>query len=79
LEFKKEYISLEDNVAFMRGYEACNCFGLNYKALQRGEAKHPIEKDTSYLVTKVISNDTKLMFVRFISSNYKLYKKFKSQ
>lgn len=52
----KGYISVEDNVAFMRGYEACNCFGLNYKGWQRGEANHPIEKDTSIWMPKLYPN-----------------------
>ncbi len=41
----KGYIDLEEKVAFRRSVDACNCFGLNYKGLQRAWTKHPIEKD----------------------------------
>ncbi|WP_346879906.1 AbaSI family restriction endonuclease [Clostridium sp. UBA3061] len=78
------YISLEDNVAFMRGYEACNCFGLNYKAFQRGEAKHPIEKDTSIWLPKLypngewdnsISYNEDIIYEKAASTNQKHYGK----
>lgn len=37
---EKGYIDLEDNVAFKRIYEACNCFGHQYIGFQRGGAGH---------------------------------------
>jgi very-short-patch-repair endonuclease len=52
----KGYIALEDNVAFRRCYEVCNCFGLNYQGWQRGEAIHPIEKDTTIWMPKLFPN-----------------------
>ncbi len=81
---EKGCISLEDNVAFMKGYEACNCFGLNYKAFQRGEAKHPIEKDTSIWLPKLypngewdnsISYNEDIIFEKAASTNQKHYGK----
>jgi hypothetical protein len=51
------YIHLKDNVAFKRSYEACNCFGYNYKALMKGGAKHPNEKDVTIWFPKLYLND----------------------
>ncbi len=39
----KGRISVEDNVAFKKICDACNCFGHNYLGYQRGFAKHPNE------------------------------------
>lgn len=50
------YISIQDNVAFTKSFEACNCFGLNYKGLQRGGANHPIEVDTFIWLPKLYPN-----------------------
>lgn len=50
-------IKEDDNVAFRTIYEACNCFGLNYKGFQRGGTKHPIEKNTLIWFSKLYVND----------------------
>ncbi|MEH7180180.1 AbaSI family restriction endonuclease [Neobacillus vireti] len=50
------YIDLKDNVAFHRSFEACNCFGYNWRALMRGGAKHPIEEGVTIWFPKLYPN-----------------------
>jgi very-short-patch-repair endonuclease len=50
------YIHLKDSVAFHRSYEACNCFGYDYKGLFKGGAKHPIEDDVTIWFPKLYPN-----------------------
>lgn len=51
------YISLEDDVAFSRMVDAANCFGNNYKGLQKGGAKHPFELNKIIWFPKLYSNE----------------------
>ena len=51
------YIKEDDKVAFRTIYEACNCFGLNYKGFQRGGTKHPREDSTLIWFPKLYVND----------------------
>jgi very-short-patch-repair endonuclease len=51
------YIHLKDNVAFKHSFVACNCFGHDYKALMKGGAKHPIEKDVTIWFPKLYPNE----------------------
>jgi len=44
----KGKILVEDNVAFNRIYDACNCFGHDYLGYQRGFANHP--KDDTKMI-----------------------------
>jgi hypothetical protein len=52
----KGYIAVEDEVAFQRIYEACNCFGHNYKGFMKGGAKHPYRDDVTLWFPKMYSN-----------------------
>ncbi|MEH7085424.1 phosphoribosylaminoimidazole carboxylase [Neobacillus drentensis] len=51
------YIQLKDNVAFHRSFEACNCFGYDYKGLFKGGAKHPIEDNVTIWFPKLYPNE----------------------
>jgi hypothetical protein len=50
------YIDLKDNVAFRRSFEACNCFGYDWRGLFKGGAKHPIEDDVTIWFPKLYPN-----------------------
>ena len=49
----KGRISVDDNVVFLKSVDACRCMGLNYKAYQRGSAKHPVHSDTDLWFPKL--------------------------
>jgi hypothetical protein len=53
---EKGYIDIKDDVAFKRIYEACNCFGHNYKGFQRGGAYHPYRDDVTLWFPKMYAN-----------------------
>ena len=53
----KGYIDLDDEVVFTTIYDACNCFGCNYKGYQRVMARHPYETDTVFWFPKLYEND----------------------
>lgn len=50
-------IHLKDNVLLKTGKDVCNCFGHNYKGMQRGGAIHPIESDTLIWFPKLFENE----------------------
>lgn len=52
------YIDVKDNVAFRKITDACNCFGHNYKSLQRASAKHPYHDDILIWLPKIFENDS---------------------
>lgn len=52
---KLGHIDLKDNVAFRTIYEACNCFGHNFKGYQRGGAGHE-DDDTILWFPKLYPN-----------------------
>lgn len=53
----KEYIDLEEKIAFKRIVDACNCFGLNYKGYQKAMAKNPVENDKALWFPKLFENN----------------------
>lgn len=53
---EKGYIDVKDSVAFKKSVDACNCFGCNYQAWQKGATKHPIEKDKEIWFPKLYPN-----------------------
>lgn len=50
------YMDVNDDIAFQRIYEACNCFGHNYKGFQRGGAYHPYRDDVTLWFPKMYLN-----------------------
>jgi hypothetical protein len=52
---KKGYMDSNDDVAFKRIFEACNCFGHSYRAFYRGGAKHPYRDDVTLWFPKTNS------------------------
>lgn len=52
----KEYMDANDDVAFKRHADACNCFGHNYKQYYRGLAKHPYEPELRIWFPKLYEN-----------------------
>lgn len=50
------YIELQDNVAFNRIADACNCFGHTYSGFQRGGTFHPVEEKTLIWFPKLFPN-----------------------
>ncbi len=53
----KGYISIEDDVAFNTCVDAANCFGHNYKGLQKGGVDHPMEENTIIWFPKLYENE----------------------
>jgi hypothetical protein len=53
---ERGYIDVNDEVAFQRIYEACNCFGHSYRGFQRGGAYHPYRSDVTLWFPKMYSN-----------------------
>lgn len=75
----KGYMDCKENVLFRRIVDACSCFGLNYKGMQKAYAKHPIEKDCALwfpqfyengLWNNSISEDDSVIKERYIGSKY---------
>lgn len=54
---KKGYIDVKENVAFRLKVDACSCFGLNHKSLQKGATRHPFEANTYIWFPKLYLND----------------------
>ncbi|WP_145510739.1 AbaSI family restriction endonuclease [Yersinia kristensenii] len=54
---RRGYIDVKDNVAFRRITDACNCFGHNYKFLQKAGAKHPYHDDILIWLPKLFDNE----------------------
>lgn len=50
------YIDVNDNVAFYKISDACNCFGHNYKGFQRGGTLHAIDKSKLIWFPKLYKN-----------------------
>ena len=53
---KRGYIDIKDDVAFKYSFLACNCFGHNYKGLQKGGAVHPNQPKTVLWFPKLYPN-----------------------
>jgi very-short-patch-repair endonuclease len=54
---EKGFIRVEDDVAFKTLVDAANCFGNNYKGLQKGGAKHPNEPTKVIWFPKLYENE----------------------
>ena len=52
------FIDIKDDVAFKNSYLAANCFGHNYRGLQKGVANHPNERNTIIWFPKLYKNGT---------------------
>lgn len=53
----KGSIHLKDDVAFSRAFEACNCFGHDYRGLFKGGAKHPVEDNILIWFPRLYPNE----------------------
>ena len=53
----KGFMRVEDDVAFRTMVDAANCFGNNYKGLQKGGAKHPFEHNKVIWFPKLYENN----------------------
>ncbi|MBC7797554.1 MAG: hypothetical protein H7Z37_11830, partial [Pyrinomonadaceae bacterium] len=54
---ERGYIDADEDVAFYRQVDACNCLGHSYKGLQRALVRHPIETDLVIWFPKLYEND----------------------
>ncbi|MFC6098108.1 AbaSI family restriction endonuclease [Flavobacterium qiangtangense] len=52
----KGFIELKDDVAFKNSFLAANCFGHNYKGLQKAATRHPRESNKIIWFPKLYSN-----------------------